>query len=71
MNDSSDKASSKQRLRAELTFGAPLKRMLYQPGMLLSPEELNAEQQYFLQRQRRHNRFLRCGEPAVTPCGYR
>lgn len=32
--------------------------MLYQPGMLLAPEELNAEQQYFLQRQRRHNRFL-------------
>lgn len=36
----------------------PLKRVRYFYGQLLSAEELSAEQEYFLEKHRRHNRTL-------------
>ena len=41
-----------------MTFENQLKRIKYQHGMVLSAEDLTAEQEYFLRRQRRHNRYL-------------
>ena len=36
----------------------PLKRVRYSSGQLLSKDDLVAEQEYFLEKIRRHNRFL-------------
>lgn len=36
----------------------PLERVKYFEGQLLSVADLKAEQEYFLERQRRHNRYL-------------
>jgi hypothetical protein len=41
-----------------MTSENQLKRVKYHHGMLLSAKDLTAEQEYFLERQRRHNRYL-------------
>jgi hypothetical protein len=41
-----------------MTTENQLKRIKYQSGMVLSAKDLTAEQEYFLERQRRHNRYL-------------
>ena len=38
--------------------GGTLKRVRYCPGQLLSADDLSAEQEYFLEKHRRHNRTL-------------
>ena len=35
-----------------------LKRVKYQHGMVLTAEDLTAEQEYLLRKQQRHNRYL-------------
>lgn len=41
-----------------MTSDNRLKRLQYQHGMVLSAGDFSAEQEYFLRRQRRHNRFM-------------
>jgi hypothetical protein len=38
--------------------GGPLERVRYFPGQLLLADDLTAEQEYFLEKHRRHNRAL-------------
>lgn len=47
---------------------SPLERVHYFTGQILSPDDLRAEQDYFLARLRRHNRYLH-GWGVVTGLG--
>ncbi len=50
--------SNTRPLIANMTSDNQLKRIKYQYGMVLSAADFTAEQEYFLRKQRRHNRYL-------------